>query len=337
MTGTGGAGTGGAGMAGATTGGSEAGGTACTLVSALDPDKRPSISFDRYHTLSEMETYFGAIATSMPTVARYQVLGQSSEGRDIFSLVINATCQEKPPAFLAIGAHHGDEKSTSESVLATADYLLKEAVSDPVKSLLQRYAVYLLPVMNPDGFATGTRTNANGVDLNRDYSYPGRDDANSFAQVETQVIKSLQDSIQFRAAVTYHSGTIEVIWPWCYTSDPTADYAFFAAAGKSAADAMSFAVYQQSYDDYPSRGEYIDYAYWKHQTLAATFEVSVDRTPTATLLPSIVDTTWKGTLAWLRAVSDKDSGTVPEPPVMQPAPRAFPVQTPLDSQGNKLE
>ena len=53
----------------------------------------------------------------------------------------------------------------------------------------------------------------------------------------------------------------------------------------------------------------IDYAYWKHQTLAATFEVSSARTPSASSLAGIVNTTWMGTLTWLDAVRAHDAGS----------------------------
>ena len=92
-------------------------------------------------------------------------------------------------------------------------------------------------------------------------------------------MKALQESVGFRAAIAYHSGAQEVLWPWCYTGDATVDGSFFAAAGQKTAQAMSFAIYQQSYDDYPTQGEYIDYAYWRGHTLAATFEVSIVKAP----------------------------------------------------------
>jgi hypothetical protein len=312
------------------------GGAGCALLDDIHTDQLPPISFDRYHSQVEMESYFASVAASFPTIASYRVLGQSVEGRDLFYLVINATCQEKPPAFLGIGAHHGDEKSTSESVLATADYLLRQAGSSTeIKTLLGRYSVYLLPIMNPDGFAANTRGNANGVDVNRDYSFPARDDANSFTQPETLLVKSLQDSVQFHSAITYHSGTLEVIWPWCYTGDAPADETRFVFASKNAADAMSFSVYQQSYDDYPTQGEYIDYAYWKHRTLAATFEISTAKTPPVASLASTVSNTCSGTLAWLQAVSSNDTGPT-EPPVMLSTRRRFPLQAPVGESG-KLE
>ena len=284
-----------------------------------------------------MESYLGLIATNLPSIAEFHVLGKSVQNRDVFYLVINATCQQKPPAFLGIGVHHGDEQDTAEAVLASADNLLRKSAMDPaVKSLMQQYAFYLLPVMNPDGYTLNTRYNANGIDLNRDYSYPERADADSFQQIETQLVKSLQESVGFQGAVTYHSGATEVLWPWCYTGDVTPDDTLFVAAGEKTAQAMAFTVYQQSYDDYPTQGEYIDYAYWKMHTLAATFEISDDKTPTASALATIVDDTWKGTIAWLQMVNSKDSGGPQEPAVSSSARKKFPLQAPVQD-GEKLE
>ena len=73
---------------------------------------------------------------------------------------------------------------------------------------------------------------------------------------------------------------------------------------------MNFTVYQQSYDDYPTQGEYIDFAYWKSNTLAATFEVSTDKAPSAALLAGVVEGACKGTFAWFQAVSDHDKGSL---------------------------
>jgi hypothetical protein len=181
-----------------------------------------------------------------------------------------------------------------------------------------------------------TRYNANGIDVNRDYSYPGRVDADSFKQVETQLVKSLQESVGFRSAITYHSGATEVIWPWCYTADVTSDDTFFVSAGEKTAQAMGFTVYQQSYDDYPTQGEYIDYAYWKNKTLAATFEISNNKALAAASLATVVDNTWKGTVVWLRAVSSKDSGSAQALSVLKSARKRFPLQAPVQN-GEKLE
>jgi predicted deacylase len=310
----------------------------CALANSISVDKLPQpLEFDAYHSQQEVTTYLQAVASAMPAVAQYRVLGQSVQGRDVPYLVINATCQANPPAIFANGAHHGDEPSSTEAVVSIPDHLLRASTTEPsVRSLLSAYAFYVLPLVNPDGRALNTRENANGADINRDYSYPGRSDASSFKTAEALLIKSLQDGAGFHAAIAYHSGAQEVVWPWCYTGDATADDTFFTAAGKRATQAMGFSIYQQSYDDYPTQGEYIDYAYWKNRTLATTFEVSQDKTPSAASLAGVVDGAWKGTLAWFQAVSDHDKGSL-HGPKSTPAARArFPLTAPFDGT-NRLE
>ena len=309
----------------------------CALAAAIAVDKLPTIDFLAYHDQLQIEAYLQSVAAAVPAIAQYKVLGQSVQGRKIPYLVINATCQTSPPAVFSNGTHHGDEPSSTESVLAIPDYLLRGSTTDAsVRSLVEAYAFYVLPLVNPDGFALKTRENANRADINRDYSYPERSDADSFKTVEAQLMKSLQESVGFHAAIAYHSGAEEAIWPWCYTADATADDAFFNAAGKKAALAMNFTVFQQSYDDYPTQGEYIDFAYWRSHSLAATFEVSNDKTPSVAALASVVDGACKGTVAWIQAVSDHDQGRLHALPVAPTARKRFPLTAPFDGT-NRLE
>ncbi|HEX7599668.1 MAG TPA: M14 family zinc carboxypeptidase, partial [Polyangia bacterium] len=208
----------------------------CTLVDDIVVAQLPAIDFSNYHSQQQIEDYLRAVAAALPTLAQYRVLGQSVQGRDVAYLILNATCQASPPALLANGTHHGDEPSSTEAALAIPDYLLRKSATDPsVRNLLQGFAFYVLPLVNPDGHADGSRGNADGVDINRDYSYPGRSDAYSFKTIEARLIKGLQEAVGFRAAVAYHSGAQEVIWPWCYTGNATADGNFFLAAGQKAA------------------------------------------------------------------------------------------------------
>ena len=309
----------------------------CALAANISVSSLPSISFLAYHNQQQIDAYLQAVASALPAIATYKVLGQSGQGRDVPYLIIDATCQASPPAIFANGTHHGDEPSSTESVLAIPDYLLRTSTTDAsVRSLLETYAFYVLPLVNPDGFALNTRENAAGLDINRDYSYPLRTDADSFTTVEARLMKSLQESVGFRAAIAYHSGAQEVLWPWCYTVDATADAGFFTAAGQKTAQAMNFAIYQQSWDDYPTQGEYIDYAYMRSHTLAATFEVSTAKTPSAASLAGVVDSAWKGTMAWVQAASDHDRGSLHALPATAAARPRFPLTAPFDGT-NRLE
>jgi hypothetical protein len=305
----------------------------CTLLDNIP--NLPSISFAAYHTLPEMLAYLQAVAVAAPKLAQYKVLGTSKQGRDLGTLTINATCQANPPAIFFNGAHHGDEAVSAEAVLAVPDYLLRLSASDAsLRALLQTYAFTVLPVVNPDGFVANRRENADGDDINRDYPYPGRSESNSFRTREAQLIKSLQESAGFVGAVAFHSGAEEVLWPWCYTGAGTDDETFFLAAGKKTATAMGLSIYQQSYDDYPTTGEYIDYAYAKNRTLAATFEVSNDKLPNPSALAGVVERGRKGAIAWAQAVSDHAQGRLHALPA-GPRPR-FPFTAPFDGR-NRLE
>jgi hypothetical protein len=309
----------------------------CIPGGSISVDKLPPIDFLAYHDQPWIENYLQAVAAALPAIAEYKVLGQSGQGRDLPYLVINATCQARPPAVFTNGTHHGDEPASTESVLAIPDYLLRKSTTDTgVRGLLAAYAFYVLPLVNPDGFALHTRENAGGADINRDYSYPGRSDADSFTTVEARLVKSLQDSVGFRAAIAFHSGAQEVIWPWCYTGDATAADGFFNAAGQRAAQAMNFTIYQQSYDDYPTEGEYIDFAYWRSHSLAATFEVSTVKTPSTASLASVVDGACKGAVAWIQAVNDHDKGSLHALPGAPELRKRFPLTAPFDGT-NRLE
>jgi hypothetical protein len=300
----------------------ETGAPGCTLADTIAVDRLPPLAFTSYHTLAAISAYLADVAAAVPDVARAEVLGQSVRGRAIPYLVINATCQPTPAAVLLVGTHHGDEGSSAEATLAHVDSLLRGSAD--VRDLLGRYAFYVLPVLNVDGYEASppTRENANGVDINRDYAYPERGEPSSFKERETQLLKGLQDQVGFRAALTYHSGTTSVLWPWCYTATPAADDARLSSVGAKTAQAMGFGTYSASYFDYPTQGEYIDYAYMKSKTLAFTVEVSVAKTPPASALPQIVATTWKGTLALVQALQSNHAPAVAvSSQMLQHAPR----------------
>jgi hypothetical protein len=90
----------------------------CTPGGGISVDKLPPIDFLAYHDQPWIENYLQAVAAALPAIAEYKVLGQSGQGRYLPYLVINATCQASPSAVLTNGTHHGDEPSSTESVLA---------------------------------------------------------------------------------------------------------------------------------------------------------------------------------------------------------------------------
>lgn len=63
---------------------------------------------------------------------------------------------EEKHQVLVIGVVHGDEPQ--------GEYLINRYLSEVEKS-----GILFIPCLNPDGMALGTRTNSNGVDLNRNF------------------------------------------------------------------------------------------------------------------------------------------------------------------------
>jgi succinylglutamate desuccinylase len=94
-----------------------------------------------------------------PGMERQVWLGSSVEGRPLTLTIFGAGS----PCFLIMGGTHGDEPSSA----CLAEQLIEHLRDEP-----DAYAgrtVAILPAVNPDGLAAGTRTNANGVDLNRNF------------------------------------------------------------------------------------------------------------------------------------------------------------------------
>ncbi len=271
----------------------------------------PEIDFDHYHSQEEIADYLRAVADAAPGLARFEVLGESSQGREIAVLAVNATGQPDPIAMYVNGTHHGDEKCGTETALALIDRLLRHRAEPPIAGLLGDYAIYVQPLVNPDGHAMDRRGDAYGRDPNRDYLIPGRDESDAFQLVETRLVRDLHERVGFHASIAYHGGVESILWPWGYTYEHTADHDLFYTLAKQDAEAMSFDTYYQSVELFPAEGEYSDFAYMTEQTLSITAEISEVKTPSEPNLQGVIDRALDGTIAYLTAVRAWDRGELP--------------------------
>ncbi len=99
----------------------------------------------------------------LPTLARKaefitESVGQSTGGRTLYALRRESTTGAAPHVLLSTGIH-GDEPAGPWAVLSL---LAEQALSAAVNWTV-------LPLINPDGLAAGSRENADGLDLNRDF------------------------------------------------------------------------------------------------------------------------------------------------------------------------
>ncbi|MEM7460146.1 MAG: M14-type cytosolic carboxypeptidase [Pseudomonadota bacterium] len=103
--------------------------------------------------------------------ARIGVLGQTLDGRDLDLITIGAPGPDKRNIWITARQHPGE---------TMAEWWMEgflERMLDPIsaisKDLLSRAVFYIIPNMNPDGSARGhLRTNAAGVNLNREWADP---------------------------------------------------------------------------------------------------------------------------------------------------------------------
>jgi hypothetical protein len=224
------------------------------------------------------------LAKEFPELAQKAVYGRSVQGRALTLLRIGLSRKgtEPAPAVLISGSTHGDEYLNIEDRLPR--WFLENAKGHPgLKSFLGAGGViYLVPILNPDGYAADNRTNANGVDLNRDFpliplNRPG------FTQPETKLLAQFIDNdlrknnLKLRLSVDYHCCIGAMLYPWSYTNTPIA--APDLAAHKGIAQGMQKIfgtdyLYGTTWEvlGYYAFGTTKDYYYAKYGTLSFTFE-----------------------------------------------------------------
>lgn len=88
----------------------------------------------------------------------WSITGASNQGNEIFIREFG----QGQKTVLIIGGIHGDEPASVIAVIKLAKHLEKNP------HLIKNRAV-LIPCLNPDGLSIGTRTNGNGIDINRNF------------------------------------------------------------------------------------------------------------------------------------------------------------------------
>ena len=122
------------------------------------------------------------------------VVGSSVQGRQIVAFVRPVDAPKR--RVLVIGGLHGNEPVTPPTVRS----LVSARLADDLE-------VWLVPEANPDGVAAGSRCNANGVDLNRNFSWAWREDDGGpapLSEPETRSLTGLVDRLAPDLVVWVH-------------------------------------------------------------------------------------------------------------------------------------
>ncbi|MEV7428237.1 M14 family zinc carboxypeptidase [Nocardioides sp. NPDC092400] len=103
-------------------------------------------------------------AADRPAVVGKRVIGTSVQDRDIVAWHLGEPDRPDVPTVVLVSTMHGDEPATRHVLASLRD-------GAPVVGV----DLWVVPTYNPDGLAAGTRRNARGVDLNRNYPYEWAD------------------------------------------------------------------------------------------------------------------------------------------------------------------
>jgi len=258
-------------------------------------DKGPN---GRFHTYLELRNDLFRLQEMHPQIARVHDIGDTIEGRDILAIKIsdNVEFDEMEAEVLLVGCHHAREWLTLEVPYFIAQYLVEQYDTDPeIKRMVDNSEVWIVPLLNPDGLEYSIHTfrwwrknrrdngdGSFGIDLNRNYSYMwGFDDEGSspngwsqvfrgkspFSEPETDALRMLFIQREFQAAISYHTYSELILYPWGYTAEPTLDQELLHYLATTMSDLMRgvnnryYQPRQSSVGLYTTNGSFIDFAY----------------------------------------------------------------------------
>jgi murein peptide amidase A len=134
-------------------------------------------------------------------------LGRSERGRPIVAVHVGAA---RGTRVMVFGCIHGTECAGI-------------AVARALERVRTRADLWIVPNLNPDGYARGTRQNGRGVDLNANCSsqwrgsgrpwdtyYPG---PRPFSERETRIARNLILRIRPRVTIWFHQH-LNLVWAW---------------------------------------------------------------------------------------------------------------------------
>jgi hypothetical protein len=242
-------------------------------------------------------------------------IGASVEGRPILAAKIGAPGDDPGrPNVLFVATYHAREWAATDFALRLVQYLADSLPNSPGgAALLASRDVWVLPVVNPDGYEytftterlwrKNRRANPDGtfgVDLNRNHTgFFALDDAGSSptpssevyrgpspaSEPETRAVEAFHAAHPPAVSISYHTYAGAILYPWGHVTGALAgdDGVMRAVAGSDLASAILDSVPGSENDHYhpgpgwqlyPTNGDYTDWAYRQHGTLGFTVELT---------------------------------------------------------------
>jgi hypothetical protein len=121
------------------------------------------------------------------------ILGVSELGKEIPMIKIGSGKR----IVLAWSQMHGNESTTTKTIFDFLKFVTqKDDFKDEIKSFLNDFTLYVIPILNPDGASLYTRNNANNIDLNRE--------AQDLSQNESRVLMNAFNKLKPNLCLNLH-------------------------------------------------------------------------------------------------------------------------------------
>ncbi len=193
----------------------------------------------------------------------YEIIGRTYEDRDIICYTFGAPLEQNKPQILLTALHHAREPASVVAIIYFLQKLFENANRGDknAKYLLKERTIFVIPVVNPDGYYFNEKNYPNGgglwrknrrkindstfgVDLNRNYGpYEFWNSSNGgslsapnsnlyrgsepFSELETRAVRDFCNSKNIRLAFNYHTFGDVFIVPYSSLSNETRDSIFY--------------------------------------------------------------------------------------------------------------
>lgn len=274
-----------------------------------------------YMTYEHYRDTLITIAQNHSSFVKLETLGYSSNNRLLLALKFSSDPQHDglKPAVHFEGNIHGDEKISWGILMEMVKYLAANHGTDTlVTRLINTREIWLVPLVNPDGYVRARRYNDRDVDLNRNwgwmwdnrYSYYG---TAPMSEPESRAMLAHILRNPFVTYISYHAGTEFISYPWSYAYSssntiPERDLIHFLSARY---DSYNGYTYGQGSDGmYLINGSTKDFNYGYDGSMGWSIEVHNTKTPPASAIIPTFDRNRGAILEFCHRAGHGINGTV---------------------------
>ncbi len=236
---------------------------------------------DDYYNYATLTAQLQTWASQYSGICQLYDLATTVQNRHVYGLKIsdNPLAEEDEIVCFFVGCHHGNEDISAEVPMYFLNYVFTNyGVNPDVTYWVDNREIWVIPLLNPDGYVNNSRYNANNVDINRNYSFHWGQSATNygpfpFSEVETQVVRDLNLAHHFTIDHSYHSYGEEILYPFAWAANhPSPDNAFYVEMTGAMAAYNGYTP-MLSGNLYPHGGEMNDYLYGEKGVMGCTSEV----------------------------------------------------------------